>query len=33
MGGEAVDRGVGVEGPDADGAVGAAGDEGGGAHL
>lgn len=30
---EAVDGGVGGEGPDADGAIGAAGDEGGLAHL
>ena len=33
MGGEAVDREVGVEGPDADGAVAASRDEGGGAEL
>lgn len=33
MRGEAVDRGVGEKGPDADGTVGAAGDEGVGAHL
>ena len=33
MGGEPVDREVGVQGPDADGAVAASCDEGGGAEL